>query len=174
MPIDEGCDPAVHGRRKRVQVGPELGGKEEGGDPGGQAGEEASESSEGQIGVAGAGMDGSQESDDLLGELIGLPDDARSEGLQVIHREGRQVVAMLQGIEVADGSADGTRAESVVVVGAATGEAAHGPGAAAGDLAGSLDRVSWHSPIVPAHLFWCQGVRATDDWRRVLLMTDDR
>jgi hypothetical protein len=33
MTIDERCYPAAHRRRKRVQVGVELGGKEESGDP---------------------------------------------------------------------------------------------------------------------------------------------
>ncbi len=150
---DDGLHATARGRRKGVQEGLELGGKEGCGDPIDQTGEEAAEENEGQEGIAGASINGAQEEGDLLRELIGLVEDTRGEGLWLILGERVEIVAMLQGVEVAHGSACGARAELGIAVGTAAGGAAHGPGAAAGDLTESLERVSWHTIMITAHVF---------------------
>ena len=162
MVVDDGLDAATRGRRKRVQEGLQLGGKHGGSDPIGQAREEAAKGSEGQEGVAGASVDGTKKEGDLLRELIRPLDDARGEGLQLVYGEGREVVAVLQGVEVVQRGPDGTRAKLCIAMGTAAGGAAHGPGAAAGDLTGSLDRVSWHIFIIP-HICSTVKGRVTDD-----------
>jgi hypothetical protein len=76
---DDGPGAMARGRRKGIQEGLELGGKQGCGDPVDQTPKEAAEDNEGQKETAGAGNYGAQEESDLLRERIVLLDDARGE-----------------------------------------------------------------------------------------------
>jgi hypothetical protein len=142
--VDEGLDAGVDGRGDLVGEGVEFGFEEAGGDEGDELGEEAVEGDEDGEGVGGAGLDGLGGEAKLKGEVGGLFDGAEGEVFEVGWGEGVGVAAVLEGVEIARGSASAARAELGIAVGAAEGVAVHGPVGAAGVCAVGFVGVSWH------------------------------
>ena len=142
--VDQGPQSGVPGRGEVAEEGLQLGGEEASGDDGDELGEEAAEGDEGHERVGGAGLEGLDGEADLEGEVSGLFDEVAGEMFEVGWGEGVGVATVLEGVEVTVGGTGAARAELGVAVGAAAGVAAHGPGAAAGDLAVGFVRVSRH------------------------------
>ena len=142
--VDQGPQSGVPGRGEVAEEGLQLGGEEASGDDGDELGEETAEGDEGHERVGGAGLEGLDGEADLEGEVSGLFDEVAGEMFEVGWGEGVGVAAVLEGVEVTVGGTGAARAELGVAVGAAAGVAAHGPGAAAGDLAVGFVRVSRH------------------------------
>ena len=142
--VDEGLDVGVDRRGELVGEGVELGFEQAGGDEGEDLGQKAVEGDEDRKGVAGAGLDGLDGEAKLEGEFGGLVDGVEGEVFEVGWRERMGVAAVLEGVEVALGSASAARAELYIAVGAAEGMAVHGPVSAAGVCTVGFVGVSWH------------------------------
>ena len=98
--------------------------------------------------VRGAGLQGADEANDVLGELFGLVDDLAGEELEGRERDGMGAPASFEGVEVARRGTAAAGPELAVAMGPAAGVAAHGPVVAAGYLTAGFAWVSGHDVFV--------------------------
>lgn len=148
-------------RGKAAEKGFEFEGEEFLADGGGEFGEEAAEGDDGLDGITGALVEGLGGAAEVVGGLVGLEDDLVGKVEEFGQGQGLEVVAGLEGVEVAGGRAGPARAEFGVAMSAAVGVTAHGPGATVGDLATGFGMVSGHGRILWVYcstgVLWCLG-----------------
>lgn len=132
-------------------------GGETNGNMGNEVGEEGTEGEQGLRGIAGAAKDGLGREAEVIGQLVGLVDELASQAVEVRGRQGMDVCAGFEGVEVPRRRAAAARAKLRVTMGPAVGVAAHGGrvkhglGAAAGCLTAGTVRVSGHVSNLHLH-----------------------
>jgi hypothetical protein len=122
----------------------ELGDEEVIGDAGEKDGKEGLESSKGLDGVVAAVVDGADGGVEEVRELVWRVEDVLDELVEVVGRERVGMVTGAEGVQVAGLGAGAAGSELGIAVRAAVGVAAHGPVAAARDLAADFEFVSRH------------------------------